>query len=82
MKQLSNDFDPTPFPGLTPTIISSIESTDVDLRKELYGSIVVSGGNTMFQGYMNRMTKEIQTAVQAVRRIQKHLRCTCSGIFP
>jgi len=32
---------------------------DIDVRKELYNNIVMSGGTTMFEGIAERMTKEI-----------------------
>ena len=32
---------------------------DIDIRKDLYSNIVLSGGNTMFPGYADRMHKEI-----------------------
>ena len=30
---------------------------DVDIRKDLYANVVLSGGTTMFQGIGERMTK-------------------------
>ena len=32
---------------------------DVDIRKDMYVNIVLSGGNTMFPGFDERMQKEI-----------------------
>ena len=32
---------------------------DVDIRKDLYNNIVLSGGSTMFDGIAERMQKEI-----------------------
>jgi len=43
--------------GLT---YSSIMKCDIDIRKDLYGNIVLSGGSTMFQGIDQRMQKEIE----------------------
>nr|POE69735.1 actin-41 [Quercus suber] len=37
----------------------SIMKCDVDIRKDLYGNIVLSGGSTMFLGIADRMSKEI-----------------------
>jgi actin-related protein len=65
-----DDFDPVPFDGLPSMIQSSIESVDVDLRKELYASIVLSGGNTLFPGIINRLTKEITIQTQAVNKYE------------
>merc|ERR1719213_496338 len=36
--------------GLHETTYNSIMKCDVDIRKDLYGNIVLSGGNTMFPG--------------------------------
>jgi len=38
---------------------NSIMKCDVDIRKDLYANIVLSGGNTMFPGFADRMQKEI-----------------------
>jgi len=37
----------------------SIMKTDSDIRKTLYENIILSGGNTMFPGISERMSKEI-----------------------
>ncbi len=38
---------------------NSIMKCDVDIRRELYNSIVLSGGTTMLTGLPDRMQKEI-----------------------
>ena len=38
----------------------SIEKCDIDLRKELYNNILLSGGNAMINGLSERLTKEIK----------------------
>ncbi|XP_020805744.1 actin-85C-like [Drosophila serrata] len=38
---------------------NSIMKCDVDIRKDLYANIVLSGGSTMFPGIVNRMQKEL-----------------------
>ena len=42
---------------------NSIMKCDVDIRKDLYGNIVLSGGSTMFDGIAERITKEIKQAL-------------------
>jgi actin-related protein len=32
---------------------------DVDIRKDLYANVVISGGTTMYEGLPDRMQKEI-----------------------
>ncbi|GJN04834.1 hypothetical protein PR202_ga22409 [Eleusine coracana subsp. coracana] len=46
-------------PGIHETTYNSIMKCDIDVRKDLYGNIVLSGGSTMFPGMCDRMTKEI-----------------------
>lgn len=45
--------------GIHETTYNSIMKCDVDIRKDLYANIVLSGGTTMFPGLADRMTKEI-----------------------
>ncbi|KAL0907387.1 hypothetical protein M5K25_021795 [Dendrobium thyrsiflorum] len=45
--------------GFHETTYNSIMKCDVDIRKDLYGNIVLSGGSTMFAGIADRMSKEI-----------------------
>ncbi|MFX1253974.1 MAG: actin, cytoplasmic 2 [Promethearchaeota archaeon] len=40
-------------------IYESIQKCDIDLRKELYQNIVLSGGSTMFPGLKERLHKEL-----------------------
>ena len=46
--------------GLAQCIVESIKAADIDLRKQLYGNIVLCGGNTMFDGIADRIEKEMQ----------------------
>lgn len=46
-------------PGIHETTFNSIMKCDVDIRKDLYGNIVLSGGSTMFPGIADRMSKEV-----------------------
>ncbi|KAF9548466.1 actin [Mortierella hygrophila] len=45
--------------GIHETTVDSIAMTDKDIRRDLYGNIVMSGGTTMFPGIADRMQKEI-----------------------
>ena len=45
---------------LDESIVDSIRKCDVDLRRELYANIVLSGGSTMFPGLNERLEKEIK----------------------
>ena len=45
--------------GIHKTIYNSIMKCDVDIRKDLYANIVLTGGSTMFPGIAERLQKEI-----------------------
>jgi len=45
--------------GVHKLTYNSIMKCDIDIRKDLYGNIVLSGGSTMFAGIADRMNKEI-----------------------
>ena len=46
-------------PGLAETTYDSIMRCDVDIRKDLYGSIVLSGGTTMYPGMPERIEADL-----------------------
>ena len=46
--------------GIDEGINNSIQKCDIDIRKELYNTIVLSGGNTMYKGLPERLTKEVK----------------------
>jgi len=56
--------------GIHTTTYNSIMKCDVDIRKDLYGNIVLSGGTTMFQGIDERMEKEIKALAPASMKIK------------
>jgi len=45
--------------GIHECTYNSIMKCDIDIRKDLYGNIVLSGGTTMFPGIADRMQKEL-----------------------
>ena len=46
--------------GIGKRCYESIQKCDIDIRKDLYPCIVLSGGTTMFQGIAERLTKEVK----------------------
>lgn len=46
--------------GLVPTIIDSVKSVHEDFYGPLLENIVVCGGNTLFRGFKERLSREIQ----------------------
>ena len=56
--------------GIHATTYQSIMKCDVDIRKDLYGNIVLSGGTTMFEGLPERMEKEMVALAPASMKIK------------
>jgi len=46
--------------GIHDQAYSAIMKSDLDIRKDLYSNIILSGGSTMFPGLPERLSKEIQ----------------------
>jgi len=45
--------------GIHETTYNSIYKCDLDIRRDLYGNVVLSGGTTMYPGIADRMQKEL-----------------------
>ncbi|KAG8758574.1 actin [Serendipita sp. 396] len=45
--------------GIHEELYNSIMGCDIDIRKDLYGNVVLSGGTTMYSGIADRLTKEL-----------------------
>ena len=45
--------------GIHETCYTSINKCDIDVRKDLYANVVLSGGTTMFDGLPERLQKEL-----------------------
>lgn len=43
---------------------------DLDIRKDLYGNIVMSGGTTMYAGISDRMQKEITALAPSSMKVK------------
>jgi len=56
--------------GIHDTTFQSIMKCDVDVRRDLYANIVLSGGTTMFQGIGERMTKELTALAPSTVKIK------------
>ena len=56
--------------GLHETTYNSIMKCDVDIRKDLYGNVVLSGGTTMFPGIADRMQKELTALAPSTMKIK------------
>merc|ERR1712154_613397 len=56
--------------GVHDTTFQSIMKCDVDIRKDLYANVVLSGGTTMFAGIGERMTKELTALAPSTMKIK------------
>jgi actin-related protein len=56
--------------GIHDCTFQTIMKCDVDIRKDLYANIVLSGGTTMFPGIAERMTKELTALAPSTMKIK------------
>ena len=56
--------------GLHELTFNSIMKCDVDVRKDLYNNIVLSGGTTMFPGIAERLSKEVSALAPSSMKIK------------
>ncbi|XP_062129220.1 actin-like protein 53D [Drosophila sulfurigaster albostrigata] len=57
-------------PGLHEAIYNSIIKCDMDLRRDMYSNIVLSGGTTMFRNIEVRLQQDISTMAPSTMRIK------------
>jgi actin-related protein len=56
--------------GIHDATYNSIMKADIDIRKDLYANIVLSGGTTMFPGFADRMKKEITALAPSTMNVK------------
>jgi actin-related protein len=56
--------------GIHEATYNSIMKCDIDIRKDLYGNVVMSGGTTMFPGIADRMQKELVNLAPSTMKIK------------
>jgi len=56
--------------GIHTLIYDSIMKCDVDIRRDLYGNIVMSGGTTMYPGIADRVKKEVSEKAPSTMAIK------------
>ncbi len=57
-------------PGIHELAFQSIMKCDIDVRKDLYENMVMSGGTTMFEGIAERLEKEISALAPAKMKVK------------
>lgn len=58
------------YPGIHQIVVDAINRTDLDLRKALFGNIVLSGGSTLTKGFGDRLLHEVQRLAVKDMRIK------------
>lgn len=58
------------YQGIHELTFQSIMKCDVDIRKDLYGNIVLAGGSTMFKGLSERLQKEVIALAPSTMKIR------------
>jgi actin-like protein 6A len=59
-QEVVEDLDPGyQFPGLHHMVCNAVDLCDVDVRKDLYSSVVLTGGNTLMKDIHVRLQKEV-----------------------
>jgi len=58
------------FQGIHEAAFQSIMKCDPDIRKDLYGNIILAGGTTMFKGFAERLNKEIVALAPSTIKIK------------
>ena len=56
--------------GIHQLTYDSIMATDIDVRQQLFGSVVLSGGTSMYKGLKERLHKELTTLAPAGSKIK------------
>ncbi|KAL7982941.1 hypothetical protein Chor_013547, partial [Crotalus horridus] len=71
-------FDPSNVKGLSGNtmlgvghvVTTSIGMCDIDIRPGLYGSVIVTGGNTLLQGFTDRLNRELSQKTPPSMRLK------------
>ncbi|CAF4422353.1 unnamed protein product [Rotaria socialis] len=56
--------------GIAEMVYNTIMKCDIDIRKDLYANIVLSGGTTMFPGIADRIQKEITSLAPSIIKVR------------
>jgi actin-related protein len=56
--------------GIHEKTFQSIMKTDIDVRKDLYSNVVLSGGTSKFEGIAERMMKELRSLAPSSMKVK------------
>lgn len=57
-------------PSVQEIVLETINKVDANLSKDIYNNIFLSGGNTMFEGFQERLLTEIEEKVSSDIKVQ------------
>jgi actin-related protein len=57
-------------PGIHKQVFESVQKSDIDLRRDLFENITLSGGTTMLEGLQERLNKELSSLVSQTVKIK------------
>lgn len=60
------------FGGVQKMVAESIAACDVDVRKELYANVVLTGGTSVLPGFSQRLTAELGYTAPAALKVKVH----------
>ena len=58
------------FGGVQQACYNAVQKCDPDLRTELFGNILLAGGSTMFQGFPERLAKEVTSLAPSNAKVK------------
>ncbi len=62
LPSVDSKYDPS-YIGMDAMCMATVDACDPDIRKELYGQVIMAGGNTLYPGLTARLQKEVRRHV-------------------
>lgn len=62
--------DPSKAVGIADLAMEAINRCDVDVRKDMYGGVVLTGGSSLFTGLRDRLDRELQEHAPQAAKIK------------
>lgn len=56
--------------GVAQVVTTSVGMCDIDVRPSLYGSVIVTGGNTLIQGFTDRLNRDLSAKTPPSMRLK------------
>lgn len=56
--------------GIAQVVTTSVGMCDVDIKPSLYGSVIVTGGNTLISGFTDRLNRDLSTKTPPSMRLK------------